>query len=1149
MCDKGHFIVKWMPFFVNKEYGMGKKIIVAEKPSVAREYAKALGVSGNEGNGFIEDEKWIVTWTVGHLITMSYPEKYNENLKEWKLETLPFLPDEYKYEPIPECYKQFKTIKGLYNRPDIDEIYYAGDAGREGLYIQMLVRQFAGRNRNASERIVWIDSQTEDEILRGIAEAKPINEYQSMADSGYMRAIEDYATGINFSRLLSLKYSIMLNSGSGQKKHKPISVGRVMTCVLGMVVNREREIRNFKVTFFYRIAGSIDVNGHKVECEWRETENSSYYQSLKLYSKFGFLKENDAKDFINSLDNNMRIVSVIRSTEHKNAPLLYNLAELQNDCTKRLHIPPNETLKIAQSLYEKKMITYPRTDARVLSSAIASEIDKNLNELSKGLFSKYVEEIRQHHWSLKSKYVDDSKITDHYAIIPTGRTSKDRLAEKEEYVYDMICRRFLAVFYPPAEYERVKIEASCGREMFFGTSKYLVLPGYYEVSGYPEEDENSKSTVEAMNNLCQGNTYNCNYEIKKGETAPPKRYTSGSIILAMENAGTLIEDEELREQIISNGIGTSATRADVVVKLLRLNYIAINDKKQILTPTNFGEMIYEVVKETIPSMLSPEITAKWEKGLKQIEDGIIKRAEYEAELFSFIRNECERIKKLDNTEEITRKIRPFTSNRIQYEYKEFDPYNTSIKCPLCGDDVETTRWGFRCKSNISKTEGCTFTMGDILGHVLLTPELATLLYKGKVGPFYDFISSKGRMFGANLIWDNVNKKIEFELVDMPWETTDLTCPACKQKKILMRDNFYKCEDYIDMEHGCKFHIGKICGKIIPKKQVEKLVKEKKTDLISGFKNKDDNKFDAFLFWNDADKKIEFRFPEKADITTNYRCPACNGKILATAYGFKCENYKNQAERGEAGCSFFAGTILGHTIKEKELKLLVSGGVTEPVTFKNADKKTFEARMYWDKENTKISLRFDENNPQEMSLKCPVCGSALMKNRYGYYCSKRSENENGCTFGVGSIAGVLIDEKQLGKLINYGKTDLISGFKPKEKGKKPFSAILKWNMQEQRIEFDFPEVNSMKEVSKYMCPSCRQKKLLKSSYNYSCECGFKLPFRIAEKDIPEEQITKLLSRGESDLISGFYSGRTRKRFSAKLALAGDKIDFIFPEKES
>lgn len=1126
---------------------MGKSIVIAEKPSVGRDYARVLGVENSGTNGYLENDKWIVTWTVGHLITMSYPEKYSPELKEWKLETLPIIPETYKYENIAETYEQFQIIKRLYNRTDIDAIYYAGDSGREGLYIQMLVRMMAGHNPKAKERVVWIDTQTDAEILRGIAEAKDLSEYSCLSDAGYMRAIEDFGTGINFSRLLSVKYAVMLNSGASQKYHKPISVGRVMTAALGMVVRREREIRNFRVTYFYRVAGTIDVDGKQIECEWRECERSKYYKSPKLYSEFGFLKEEDAKELIGTLNSSLRIDRVEKTVEHKNAPLFYNLAELQSDCSKKMHITPSETLKLAQSLYEMKCITYPRTDARVLSSAAAREIHNNLSLLQKGNYESYASKIVSSHWSLKSKYVDDSKITDHYAIIPTGVVPQN-LSDKEGKVYDLICRRFLAVFYPPAEYIRAKIEAWSGNEFFSGTSKYLVNAGYYEVSGFPEEDEGSQTVVEAMNKLLQGNEYPTVYGIKKGETAPPKRYTAGSIVLAMENAGNLIEDESLREQIKANGIGTSATRAEVIDKLLRLNYIALNDKKQVLTPTNFGEMVYEVVDATIPAMLSPEITARWERGLEQIANGIITRASYEEQLYDYIRKECEKVKAMNNNDEILKRIRPFVTGRVQYEYKEFDPYNTKIKCPLCGDDVETTSWGFKCKSNISKTEGCSFVMGDILEHRLLTNELAELLHNGKVGPFYDFVSQKGKPFGAYLLWDNEKKKIEFELVEMPWEKTDCNCPVCG-KPIMKQGKFYRCEGFIDGEQGCSFRIFKIRGKSISEKQMERLVKEGKTDIIKGFKGSDGETFDAFLVWNQGEKRIQFKYPEYVETATSLFCPICHGRVLSTPYGFKCENNVKGDENSAASCSFFCGTISGHVIKEKELQTILSGGETDLLTFKNAEKKTFEAKLYWDQKEERIAMRFEENKPVEIFEECPLCHSRLLKNKYGYRCKNNLDQNTGCTFRIGSIAGILIDEKQLYKLLSEGKTDLISGFKPNEKGKSSYSAYLRWDTNEGKIAFEFPENDSKKERSNYRCPACRNNYLDRGAYGYSCECGFRLNYVISSKELPDEQIRKLIVRGETDVISGFYSERKRKMFSAKVVIRDGKTEFAFPEKEN
>lgn len=1119
---------------------MGKNIIIAEKPSVGIEYAKILGVPVSGHNGYFENERWIVTWTIGHLITMSYPEKYDDSLKEWKLETIPFIPSKYQYEVIEENRRQFEIVKRLYNRNDISAIYYAGDSGREGLYIQMLVRQFAGHCPGISEKVVWIDSQTEEEVLRGIAEAKDLSYYMPLQDSGYMRAIEDFIGGINFSRLLSVKYAVMLNSGSGQKKHKPISVGRVMTCVLGMVVRREREIRNFKVTNFYRVAGVLDIDGNSVECEWRVTEKSRYFQSPKLYSEFGFLHKNDAKEFIENLGSRLNIEKVTKSIERKNAPLLFSMPELQGECTKRFHISPSETLKIAQSLYENKYITYPRTDARVLSSAVAKEISKNLKGLAQSEYGKYVDEIMINHWSIGGKYVDDSKITDHYAIIPTGKVPMD-LSGKNAAVYDLICRRFLAIFYPPAEYERIKFEANSGTEKFYGTSKYLLVPGYYKASGLPQEESASKSNVDAISRLKEHSTYEVLFEMRKGETTPPKRYTSGSMILAMENAGSLIEDDELREQIKKNGIGTSATRDGVIEKLIHLNYLVLNEKTQILHPSNFGEMVYEVVDATVPSMLSPEITAQWEKGLEQISTGEISKSSYESDFYKYVREECEKIKRMDNLEEIRKRIRPYATSKIEYVYKEFDPYNTKILCPLCGDEVETTKWGFKCSSNKSKTEGCSFAIGDILGHRLLTPELAVLLKYGKVGPFFDFVTQKGKPFGAYLLWNDEEKKVQFEMAEMPWEKTELKCPICG-KFVLKREGFFKCTDYEDKENGCSFWLGKVKGKLIPEKQIEKLLKDGQTDLLKGFKS-EDSKFDAFLVWSQSEKRIRFKFPTNEDLITKYRCPNCGGRIISTPYGYKCENYVKQEERTNNDCMFYAGTILGHTIKEKELDVITKGGQTDLVSLKNSEKKCFSARLYWNQVEKRISFKFDENEEVQLNLLCPICNSPILKNRYEYRCSKHISKDDGCRFHIGSIAGVFIDETQLKKLLQYKKTDLIVGFKPKEKGKKPFSAFLIWD--DNQIKFEFSNQRAQKEISNYLCPSCKAKKLYKTAYGYVCDCGFKLNLIIAEKEIPEEQIKKLLLRGVSDVIDGFYSARLRKKFSAKLFVNDKKVDFSFP----
>lgn len=1127
-----------------------KRIIIAEKPSVAQEYAKVLKVNSNAKSGYMENDDWIVTWTVGHLVTLSYPEKYDVALKEWKLETLPFIPDKFCYETISATVKQFNTVKTLYNRSDVGVIYYAGDAGREGLYIQMLVRMMAGRNPSAEEKIVWIDSQTEDEILRGVSEAKSIKEYEAMSDAGYMRAIADFLMGINFSRLLSVLYSTMLNTGSGQKKHVPISVGRVMTCVLGMIVNREREIRKFKVKDFFRIKATIRVADNEIEGEWRVTEKSRFFNSPKLYSEFGFNEEKDALELIDGMDNKIMINTVEKRIEKKNAPLLFNLAELQSECTKALHISPSETLSIVQSLYEKKVTTYPRTDARVISTAVAKEIKRNLDELKNGAFSSFIEHIAVQNYHIGVKYIDDSKITDHYAIIPTGRIVKE-LSPKEKIVYEMIVCRFLAAFYPAAEFEHIKFEGTVNEELFMGTSKVLLRAGFYEVLGMPEDISIQKDNASNISMLCRGIAYEATYATKKGSTAPPKRYTSGSMILAMENAGNLIEDDELREQIKSNGIGTSATRAEIIEKLIRLKYIDLNAAKQILTPTNFGEMVYEVVDLSIPDLLSPEITAEWERSLEKISEGSISRKEFEAEFCEYIRKKCEDIKQngTNNREQVKQKIYTFATNYIQTEYKEFDAWNTKIKCPLCGKEVETTAWGFKCKENISKNEGCSFSVGgDVIGHRLLTNELATLLHKGIVGPFYDFISQKNKPFAANLIWNESAKKIEFEVTNMPWENTKYKCPVCG-KKVQKQGNYFKCEDYIDREKGCSFWIGKIAGKTISEKILEQLLTTRQTDLLSGFKNKEGTKFEAFLFL-DKDNLIKFKFPEKEDLRTEYYCPICNGRILATSYGFKCENYKSQEKRIEEkdGCSFYAGSLLGHTIKEKELKAILGGMETELISFKNSEKVPFDARLKWNATEKRIELVFEENNPIEIGVKCPFCGNPLLKNKFGYCCSKRVSKTEGCQFYIGSIAGVMLDEMQLRKLLEFGKTDLIEGFKPKEKGKKSFSAHLKWNSELKSVGFEFPGREESRELSSYSCPICA-KKLYKGTASFYCECGFRLNTTIASVIVADSQIQKLLIYGKSDVINGFFSPKTRKLFSASLVIDKEskKVGFSFPEK--
>ena len=650
---------------------MGKSLYIAEKPSVAQEFAKALKLNTRRQDGYLEGEDSIVTWCVGHLITMSYPEEYDSSLKRWSLGTLPFIPKEFKYEVIPAVSKQYRIVAGLLTREDVEIIYVCTDSGREGEYIYRLVEQQAGVSGKTRRR-VWIDSQTEEEILRGIKEAKDLKEYDNLSASAYLRAKEDYLMGINFSRLLTLKYGNSISSYLGTK-YSVISVGRVMTCVLGMVVRREREIREFVETPFYRVLSHSGEPGQTFEGEWRAVKGSRWFESFDLYKENGFKEEKKAKELIRYLSEDTPVQCTVEAVEKrkekKNPPLLFNLAELQNECSRRFKISPDETLRIVQELYEKKLVTYPRTDARVLSSAVAKEIHKNLNGLMK--YAPAVEYLKEivafgsHKKIGKTRYVNDKQITDHYAIIPTGQGIPVLfgLPQISQSVYDLIVRRFLSIFYPPAVYQKVAITTKIRGESFFANFKVLAEEGYFKVAGIPGKKNSSegqelsgenggdtdRTFFEKIQTIKKGMILPVqSLEIKEGKTSPPKRYNSGSLILAMENAGQLIEDEELRAQIKGSGIGTSATRGEILKKLFHNQYLMLNQKTQIVTPAMLGEMIYDVVEHSIKSLLNPELTASWEKGLTYVADGEITPEEYMEKLNRFIVTRTEGVKGLAN---------------------------------------------------------------------------------------------------------------------------------------------------------------------------------------------------------------------------------------------------------------------------------------------------------------------------------------------------------------------------------------------------------------------------------------------------------------------------------------------------------------------
>lgn len=674
---------------------MSKSLFIAEKPSVAQEFIKALKINGKKADGYTENEQYVVTWCVGHLVTMSYPEVYDEKLKRWSLETLPFLPKEFKYQVIDSVKKQFAIVSGLLNREDVSTIYVCTDSGREGEYIYRLVEQMAKVTGKERKR-VWIDSQTEEEILRGIREAKDLKEYDNLAASAYLRAKEDYLMGINFSRVLTLKYGRSIQNYLKLDK-AVVSVGRVMTCVLGMVVRREREIRSFVKTPFYRVIASLKVNDFPFDAEWRVCEKSKYFETPYLYKENGFKDKEKAEELIASINSlpqkDLTITGIEKKKETKNPPLLFNLAELQNECSKLFKISPDETLRITQELYEKKLVTYPRTDARVLSTAVSKEINKNINGLrSLEMFKGFCEEILTsgtYKNIAKTRYVNDKQITDHYAIIPTGQgfgalNSLNPVAKK---VYQVIVRRFLSIFYPPAVYQKVSIIASANieekyMENFHASFKVLIEEGYLKVSNIKRPDEETDKSLNTKTEEAQKDDSSQNDEgdikldvnvieqlkklkkndivplnglnIKEGETAPPKRYNSGSMILAMENAGQLIEDEELRAQIKGSGIGTSATRAEILKKLVNIKYINLNTKTQIITPSQMGEMIYDVVDCSIKQLLNPELTASWEKGLTYVSEGSISSEEYMYKLENFVTNRVNVVKRLNNQYELNK---------------------------------------------------------------------------------------------------------------------------------------------------------------------------------------------------------------------------------------------------------------------------------------------------------------------------------------------------------------------------------------------------------------------------------------------------------------------------------------------------------------
>lgn len=1145
-----------------------------------------LGVSGRK-DGYIENQEYVITWCVGHLVGLVYPESYDMKYKKWRLEDLPFLPEEYKYDVIKDVSRQYEVVHGMLMREDIDRVYWAGDAGKEGQTIEENIRNFGGVREGMEELRVWIDSQTEEEILRGIREAKPMSDYANLGKSGIMRTIEDYAMGINFSRVMSVKYGSLLNNAAGTNTYTPIAVGRVMTCVLGMVVIREREIRNFKETPFYRVVGRF--SDAKIEGEWKAVEQSAYFESPLLYKENGFREEKDALALIERLNGRQATVQSIEKTmTKKRAPLLFNLAELQAECAKRFKISPDETLQVAQELYEKKLTTYPRTDARVLSSAVAKEIYKNISRL-RGYeptvaFVEKIMEKKLFANIAKTQYTDDSKVTDHYAIIPTGQlTELNSLNSLQKAVFELIVRRFLSIFYPPAEYQNVKIivavAAEQKTEQFFASAKLLKSPGYLEIAGIPKKkDKNDPNNSERGIDRVTGGAYNKDeeeqevttdpqalialadtikngddipvygYGVKEGKTSPPKRYTSGSMVLAMENAGQLIEDEELREQIKGSGIGTSATRAEIIKKLVRIHYLNLNKKTQILTPENLGEMVFEVVSMTVPALLNPKMTASWEKGLDGITQGTVDFWDYRHKLEAFIRTETQKM--------IEQNIRPQLAEHIS----DFAGKNArgagarrkiGVVCPVCGGQMVTTPFGYGCSNYKNDKSGCNFNIGEIAGVQLSEEQVKELLESGHTKTIRGFKSKAGKKFDACLKLqkeEGGRTTVGFDFSEVePELIADVVCPVCGGK--MKKTSFgYGCMNFNpEDEKSCRFSVGTIAGKMISVAQLKQLLTDGKTDTIRGFKSKTGKKFDACLVLekDEAGKvSVQFDFEHvEQKVVKDVKCPICGGAIVATSFGYGCANYKPGDEQS---CRFSIGKMADKSFSETQVRQLLTDGITETMRgFKSKNGKRFDARVALAKDELgKVTgLKFDFNNVEPKKVKdvtCPKCGGAIVVTPFGFACENhRKDDKESCNFMVGKIASVKIKEAQLKELLIRRKTDVIEGFVAKTGMK--FDAPLKLT-EDGDITFDFPE--KPKPVpTKVVCPKCG-KLLMKSQWRYECECGFQVWHTVAKVELSEKIMQELLTTGKTkNKVIGFTS-KAGNVFDACLKYENEQISFDF-----
>lgn len=1155
---------------------MGKKLIITEKPSVAQDYAKVFQVSGRN-NGYIENQDYVITWCVGHLVEMVYPEEYDIRYKRWVLADLPFLPQTYKYGVIKNVQQQYDIVHKLLHRQDIDTVYWAGDSGKEGQTIEENIRNYGGVREGMTELRVWIDSQTEEEIRRGVQEAKPMSAYANLGSSGIMRSIEDYAMGINFSRVMSVKYGKLLNDAAATNGYTAIAVGRVMTCVLGMVVNREREIRNFKETPFYRVTG--DFTDAHIEAEWKAIEGSTYYESPKLYKENGFKERVDAQALIDSFAGKDAIIQTLeKGTARKKAPLLFNLAELQAECSKRFKISPDETLQVAQDLYEKKLTTYPRTDARVLTTAVAREISKNLYKLRDYAptqkFTQTILQNKSYTHLANTQYTDDSKVTDHYAIIPTGQlTELGTLSPLQQKVYELIVRRFLSIFYPAAEYQTLKLVIQIDKESLFTSAKVLKSLGFLEVMGKTlenAEDENNdtdkaeeqaskvdpRKLLALADTLKTGDHLQVNaFQIKEGATKPPKRYTSGSMILAMENAGQLIEDEELRAQIKGSGIGTSATRAEIIKKLIRIGYLNLNNKTQVITPERFGEMVYEVVAMTVPALLNPKMTASWEKGLDGITNGTVDMQDYRTKLEDFIRRETIQIRDKDLTQQLAAQISQFTGKGARGLGAR---RKLNAKCPVCGGDIVTTPFGYGCDRYQKDGSGCRFVIGSVAGRDLTDEEVIDLLSKGRTQVLSGFTAKNKKKFQAALVLQKdedgkINISFDFS-ENQPQVLEGVKCPDCGSPMEIKAFG-YGCTNFDAANpESCHFAIGKIADKELSVAQVTELLLNGRTSTIRGFKSKSGKKFDACLVL-DTDEhnkhtvKFDFENVEAKKIK-DVVCPLCGGEIVQTPFGFGCANYNKEDKNS---CKFSIGKMAGRDIPEAQIKELLTNGRTGTIRgFKSKTGKKFDARIALSKdpEGKVTGLKFDFDDLEQPKLKdakCPLCGGDIVKTPFGYGCANYNKDdvEHSCRFIIGKIGGVKLNDSQVRQLLATKKTDVITGFTSKT-GKK-FDAPLKLNTEGQ-IVFDFPDRPQPVETS-LTCPRCKEHKLKKGQWYYECECGFRIGHTVAQVPLSEEIMQQLFTEGRTrDKVTGFVS-KAGNSFDAVLKYEDERIQFDFDARPS